>query len=250
MSDIFSGYTDEEAEKIKTTIDHLYECANPEHITFVGSLPIRYFFELRDVPFESKNLNDLDLIMPTLESFNAKTSDHFAIYHTHSYPNYQELEFSFKFFAAMVNKQTGVRVDIFSEYPYKPQRVIELPYRDKTIKFQSAEDQLITQVLEGERILFETEPYKLDRKRKDIISGLQKAVDVKLAEKYWEERDLASENRTLKSAIDKIESYIKENGEEALKIVAAKPARECGECVEIQNLPLCKPEEANKYLGF
>jgi hypothetical protein len=248
MKNLFSGYTQEESSRIEKTLDHLISCIDPNKIVFVGSLPIRYFFEQLDISYRKKDLADLDAILPSLKNIKENVTDYFSIYHVHNYPDYKSKYFSFKFFVAMVDKETNIKMDIFSDYPYTPENVIKYPYKNSFIKLQSAEDQLITQVLEAERIMLEIEGGRLDYKRRDIIRNLQKAVNMGIAEKYWLKRDFKQNGRTLQETIGVIESYIEKHGKDALKYLKTKRAKPCKHCVEISGLPLSSPEEANNYL--
>jgi len=248
MKSIFSGYTKEESEKLRVALGNLQACIKPNAITYVGSLPIRYYFELLDIPYKKRDLKDLDILIPSLNSFNSNVTDKFVIYHTHNYPKHKRESFSFKFFLAMVDKETGIKVDVFSDFPFRPINTMKCNFDNHILTFQSAEDQLITQVLEAEIIMLDKKGGRLDYKRRDIIKGLKKAVNMELAEKYWEQRDIKPEKRSLQDAIHGIETHIETNGKKALKYLKKKKAKQCGVCVEIKGLPLSTPEIANKYL--
>ena len=248
MKSIFSGYTKEEPEKLRVALGNLQVCTKPNAITHVGSLPIKYYFELLGVSYKKRGLNDLDIFVPSLNSFKDNITDKFVIYHTHNYPNYKSEDFSFKFFLAMVDKETGIKVDVFSEYPFKPVKTVDYKLGGNVIKLQSAEDQLITQILEAEIIMLEENGGKLDYKRRDVIKGLKKVVSMNLAEKYWRKRDINKEKRSLEDALNKLESRLEIVGKDTLKYHKRKKAKPCKICVELKGLPLSTPEVANKYL--
>lgn len=248
MKSIFSGYTKDESKRIKVALGNLQACSKPNAITYVGSLPIRYYFELLDIPYKKGDLKDLDILIPSLSSFNENLADKFVIYHTHNYPNYKKEDFSFKFFLAMIDKETKIMIDVFSDFPFKPLKTIDYNQDGISIKLQSAEDQLITQVLEAEIIMLDKENGRLDYKRRNTIAGLKKVVNMDLAEKYWLKRDIKSEDRSLNNALTKIESHIEKNGKSVLKYLKQKKAKPCSVCVDIKGIPLSSPEIANKYL--
>lgn len=247
MNELFQGWSEKDAKKIKVTLSNLLTYIPTREFTFVGSLPIRYFYQRLGISYKKRDINDLDTALTSLRKIDPAFTDKFLVYHIHTYPKYKQMDFSFKFFLALIDKETSIKIDIFSEYPYTFCERIKYDLDGTDIYLPSSEDQLITQVLEAERIMLDG-GHRLDYKRRDAIRNLQKTSNMKLAENYWKERDLKLEQRTLQDVIDNIESHLSKNGRSALKYLKKKKAKRCKACIQSKKFPIASIDELNKHL--
>lgn len=236
---LFTAFSESESERIDRHLSKLVKHLTTDRFVIVGGLAIRYHLQQAGIAYPPRQFNDLDIIAESLDVVHPDIKDDFLVYHFH------QAEDSFYF--ALVDEETRTKVDIF-DWEKPPDKVVEVPFNNTTIKVVSVEDQLAQTVYDIQRISEET---KVDPKQfldAQLLSGI---VDMKRADELWKKRRNTEYPKSISDAIQRAESIRQEHPQWIQKNPFRKPQPyDCPGCVKSTKFPLDSMDKIYRVLGY
>ena len=243
----------EQKEKVHATLLKLLPHLNTENVILCGGIAIRHHLKKNNVAFDyERGFNDLDLMVKEVSDVKPSSAQDFMIYHYHDYSD-KKPEHLDDFFVALLDKESKIKVDIFSYNPYVPFDPIDVVFEQYNLKMRNPADQLATQVLESTAVL---EDSKVDPKWIENIEGLMKIADLEKANEYFHGKHFFNgkpENpftENISEVFAKIKKKLSEKPELLVVKATRKEPYECGLCENINGFTVAPMEEAYKILGY
>ncbi len=210
-----------------------------DKFVLVGGLAIRYHLAKHSLRLPEANLNDLDIMVESLDVVSPDVTKDFLVYHFHHEGT--------KFYWALVDPITKLKIDIF-DYNFAPQEVVQVQLDGHTLKMRSAEDQLVKTIVDVLRI---SEEAKVDPKQFRDAEALLKIADLEKLERFWQLKNLTDYPASAVEAWEKAQRVAQEHPE-WLKV---SPFRKeapyvCTLCVKSKDFPITPMGRIYQVLGY
>jgi hypothetical protein len=240
-------------DKVKITLLKLLTHIDTNNVILCGGLAIRYHLKKNNIDFNyDRDFNDLDLLLKDISDLTPSVAKDFMVYHYHDYSD-KKPKNSDDFFIALVDKESKIKVDIFSYNPYTPFDPNEIEFEGFKLKIRNPEDQLATQVLESAGTL---EGSKIDPRWIENIEGLFKISDIEKADKYFHDKNSYNgmgENPFTESILEVYEK-IKKHLSEKPELLVSKPCRRnpytCELCEDRNGFTVVPMDQVYNVLGY
>ncbi len=240
-TDLISGFSEEETQRVITHIERLMPHLNLSKIIVVGGLAIRYHVYKAGLDNHFGDVNDLDLVAYNYQAVNPSVVKDFMIYHIHPPRKEDGL-----FYIVLVDPVSKVKVDIFS--PNAWEETIKVKFGDYDLKVAAVEDQLVKTTLDINRI---SEEAHVDPKQFAEMKVLAQIADMEKANIIWQSRHFSKYPNFLKDAIERAEKIANEHPQWVQKHPFKRGAPyKCSYCVNTLEFPLTPMEKIFKQLGY
>lgn len=237
-SELVKGFSEEDSKRIEKHLAKLIPHLTQNKFVIVGGLAIRYHLRQAGIPYPARPFNDLDIIAESLGVVHPDIKNDFLVYHFHQKGD--------SFYFAFVDEETKTKVDIF-DYENPPDKVIEVPFGNRSVKLASMEDQLAKTVYDLQRI---SEEFKVDPKQFLDAKLLSQIADTARADELWKRIRKKEHPESIIDAVQKAESIKQRHPEWVKKSPFRKPSPyHCQDCVKSEEFPLDSMDRIYNVLG-
>lgn len=238
-SELTKGFSEEDSKRIEKHLSKLIPYLTPNKFVIVGGLAIRYHLQKAGIPYPQRPFNDLDIIAENLDVVHPDIKNDFLVYHFHQKGD--------SFYFALVDEETKTKADIF-DYENPPDKVIEVPFENGSVKIASIENQLVKTVYDLQRI---SDEFKVDPKQFLDSKLLSQIADIARADKLWKRIRRKEHPESITDAIKEAESIQQKHPEWVKKSPFRKPSPyHCPDCVKSEKFPLDSMDRIYKVLGY
>lgn len=235
-----TGFSSKDRKRIKLFLKKLFPYINLNKCSIVGGLAIRYHLAVSNIPYPTRPLNDIDLMVEEASVVSSLVSKDFYVYHYHPPQNGS-------FYIVLVDPILKIKVDIF-DYSPPLEDPIEVKFNGYKIKIRNVEDQLVKTVFDIQRI---SKDWPVDPKQFQDTRFLMKIADLKKADKIWQKRNYKNYPKTLLTAINRAEEIAQKHPEWLKEGPVKKPQPyKCQNCKSTARFKVTPMEQVYKILGY
>jgi len=226
--------------RLQETLARLLPYLTTGEFKIVGALAIRHHLLAagRDYPYP---IDEFDLIAKSERAISQDITKDFLVYHHHYAPDNHNI-----FYLALVDPQTKVKVDIFTEIVLEG--LLKVDFNGEEIEIASLEDQLVKTSLDIQRI---SEKSKIKPKELENAKQMAEIANMDEAQEIWKQRKRTEMPETITEAISQVERIAQEHPEYLSEEPHRKPEPyKCSECVDTPDFPLAPMEKIYQILGY